>query len=73
LGVFGWGVGGIEAEAAMLASLLDLIPEVIGSAYTAAYSEGATANRSVLTVTEMLRQEGVVGKFVSFTVRDCPR
>src|SRR6201988_2154447 len=67
LGVFGWGVGGIEAEAAMLGQPLSmLIPEVIGFKLHGRLPEGATATDLVLTVTEMLRKKGVVGKFVEF-------
>jgi aconitate hydratase len=67
LGVLGWGVGGIEAEAAMLGQPMSmLIPQVIGFKLTGELSEGATATDLVLTVTEMLRQHGVVGKFVEF-------
>ncbi len=67
LGVLGWGVGGIEAEAAMLGQALPmLIPEVVGLRLTGALSEGVTATDAVLTVTEMLRRKGVVGKFVEF-------
>lgn len=67
LGVLGWGVGGIEAEAAMLGqSISMLIPEVIGFKLTGKLPEGATATDLVLMVTEMLRQKGVVGKFVEF-------
>ncbi len=67
LGVLGWGVGGIEAEAAMLGQPLSmLIPQVIGFKLTGALHEGATATDLVLTVTEMLRRHGVVGKFVEF-------
>src|SRR5204863_392546 len=67
LGVFGWGVGGIEAEAAMLGQPSSmLIPEVIGFRLHGRLSEGATATDLVLTVTEMLRKKGVVGKFVEF-------
>jgi len=67
LGVFGWGVGGIEAEAAMLGQPSSmLIPEVIGFRLYGRLSEGATATDLVLTVTEMLRKKGVVGKFVEF-------
>lgn len=67
LGVLGWGVGGIEAEAAMLGqSLSMLIPEVVGFKLTGRLSAGATATDAVLTVTEMLRKKGVVGKFVEF-------
>ena len=67
LGVLGWGVGGIEAEAAMLGQPMSmLIPQVIGFRLHGALPEGATATDLVLTVTEMLRQKGVVGKFVEF-------
>src|SRR3989442_7612811 len=67
LGVLGWGVGGIEAEAAMLGQPLSmLVPQVVGFRLTGALSEGATATDLVLTVTEMLRRKGVVGKFVEF-------
>src|ERR1700686_4359400 len=67
LGVFGWGVGGIEAEAAMLGHPSSmLIPEVVGFRLHGRLSEGATATDLVLTVTEMLRKKGVVGKFVEF-------
>jgi aconitate hydratase len=67
LGVLGWGVGGIEAEAAMLGQPLSmLIPEVVGFKLTGQLREGATATDLVLTVTEMLRKRGVVGKFVEF-------
>jgi aconitate hydratase len=67
LGVLGWGVGGIEAEAAMLGQPFSmLIPEVLGFKLTGALQEGATATDLVLTVTEMLRRAGVVGKFVEF-------
>ncbi|MBI2387180.1 MAG: aconitate hydratase AcnA [Elusimicrobia bacterium] len=67
LGVVGWGVGGIEAEAAMLGQAMPmLIPEVVGFRLTGALSEGVTATDAVLTVTEMLRKKGVVGKFVEF-------
>jgi aconitate hydratase len=67
LGVFGWGVGGIEAEAAMLGQPLSmLVPEVVGFKLHGRLSEGATATDLVLTVTEMLRKRGVVGKFVEF-------
>jgi aconitate hydratase len=67
LGVLGWGVGGIEAEAAMLGQPITmLIPNVIGFKLTGALKEGATATDLVLTVTEMLREKGVVGKFVEF-------
>lgn len=67
LGVLGWGVGGIEAEAAMLGQPITmLIPHVIGFKLTGKLKEGATATDLVLTVTEMLRNKGVVGKFVEF-------
>jgi aconitate hydratase len=67
LGVLGWGVGGIEAEAAMLGQPMSmLIPQVIGFELTGELPEGATATDLVLTVTEMLRKRGVVGKFVEF-------
>ncbi|HXH21541.1 MAG TPA: aconitate hydratase AcnA [Dehalococcoidia bacterium] len=67
LGVLGWGVGGIEAEAGMLGQPSSmLIPEVIGFRLTGQLREGATATDLVLTVTEMLRKKGVVGKFVEF-------
>ena len=67
LGVVGWGVGGIEAEAAMLGrSMPMLIPEVIGFRMTGAMRPGTTATDLVLTVTQMLRKRGVVGKFVEF-------
>ncbi len=67
LAVLGWGVGGIEAEAAMLGQPISmLIPEVIGFKLTGALSEGTTATDLVLTVTQMLRKKGVVGKFVEF-------
>ncbi len=67
LGVVGWGVGGIEAEAAMLGQPVSmLIPQVVGFRLTGRLAEGATATDLVLTVTEMLRKKGVVGKFVEF-------
>ncbi len=67
LAVLGWGVGGIEAEAAMLGQPISmLIPEVIGFKLTGKLNEGITATDLVLTVVEMLRQKGVVGKFVEF-------
>jgi len=67
LSVLGWGVGGIEAEAAMLGQPISmLIPEVIGFRLTGKLREGVTATDLVLTVTEMLRKKGVVGKFVEF-------
>jgi aconitate hydratase A / 2-methylisocitrate dehydratase len=67
LGVFGWGVGGIEAEAAMLGQPLSmLVPEVVGFKLHGRLPDGSTATDLVLTVTEMLRKKGVVGKFVEF-------
>ncbi len=67
LSVLGWGVGGIEAEAVMLGQPVSmLIPEVVGFKLTGALAEGMTATDLVLTVTEMLRKKGVVGKFVEF-------
>jgi len=67
LGVLGWGVGGIEAEAAMLGQPVSmLIPEVVGFKLTGTLAEGITATDLVLTVTQMLRQKGVVGRFVEF-------
>ena len=67
LGVLGWGVGGIEAEAAMLGQPMSmLIPRVLGFELTGELAEGATATDLVLTVTEMLRERGVVGSFVEF-------
>ena len=67
LGVVGWGVGGIEAEAAMLGQpIYMLIPEVIGFKLTGRLPEGATATDLVLTITQMLRKKGVVGKFVEY-------
>ncbi|MBV8702531.1 MAG: aconitate hydratase AcnA, partial [Acetobacteraceae bacterium] len=67
LGILGWGVGGIEAEAAMLGQpIAMLIPDVIGFRLTGKLPEGATATDLVLTVTQMLRRKGVVGKFVEF-------
>ena len=76
LGVLGWGVGGIEAEAAMLGQPVSmLIPEVVGFKLTGRLNEGVTATDLVLTVTNMLRQHGVVGKFVEFYgegLRDLP-
>jgi len=67
LGVLGWGVGGIEAEAAMLGQPVTmLIPEVVGFELTGTLTEGATATDLVLTVVEILRRKGVVGKFVEF-------
>ncbi len=67
LGVLGWGVGGIEAEAAMLGQPVSmLVPQVVGFKLTGKLKEGTTATDLVLTVTEMLRKLGVVGKFVEF-------
>src|SRR6187401_2846584 len=67
LGVLGWGVGGIEAEAALLGEPLSmLVPQVVGFRLSGALPEGATATDLVLTVTEILRQTGVVGKFVEY-------
>ena len=67
MGVLGWGVGGIEAEAAMLGQpIAMLIPDVIGFRLTGRMPEGTTATDLVLTVTQMLRRKGVVGKFVEF-------
>src|SRR5215470_13662946 len=67
LGVLGWGVGGIEAEAAMLGQPVSmLLPQVVGFRLTGGLREGATATDLVLTVTEILRKTGVVGKFVEF-------
>ena len=67
LGVLGWGVGGIEAEAALLGQPVSmLIPQVVGFRLTGRLAEGATATDLVLTVTQMLRKKGVVGKFVEF-------
>ncbi|MBY0407519.1 MAG: aconitate hydratase, partial [Rickettsiales bacterium] len=67
LGVLGWGVGGIEAEAAMLGQPVSmLIPEVVGFKLSGKLKEGTTATDLVLTVTQMLRKKGVVGKFVEF-------
>ncbi len=67
LGVVGWGVGGIEAEACMLGQPISmLLPQVVGFKLTGALSEGTTATDLVLTVTQMLRKKGVVGKFVEF-------
>ena len=67
LGVLGWGVGGIEAEAAMLGQPISmLIPQVVGFRLTGQLPEGATATDLVLTIVEMLRKHGVVGKFVEF-------
>ncbi len=67
LGVLGWGVGGIEAEAAMLGQPVSMIiPEVVGFRLSGTLAEGVTATDLVLTVTQMLRKKGVVGKFVEF-------
>ena len=67
LGILGWGVGGIEAEAAMLGQPISmLLPEVVGFELSGSLAEGATATDLVLTVVEMLREKGVVGKFVEF-------
>ena len=67
LGILGWGVGGIEAEAAMLGQPVTmLMPEVVGFKFEGKLTEGATATDLVLTVTQMLRKKGVVGKFVEF-------
>ena len=67
LGVLGWGVGGIEAEAAMLGEPVSmLVPQVVGLGLTGRLREGATATDLVLTVTELLRRTGVVGKFVEY-------
>jgi len=67
LGVLGWGVGGIEAEAAMLGQAVSmLIPQVVGFKLTGGLKEGATATDLVLTIVEILRKHGVVGKFVEF-------
>ncbi len=67
LGILGWGVGGIEAEAAMLGQPVSmLIPEVVGFKLVGKLSEGVTATDLVLTITEMLRKKGVVGKFVEY-------
>ncbi|MDX6722019.1 MAG: aconitate hydratase, partial [Solirubrobacteraceae bacterium] len=67
LGVLGWGVGGIEAEAAMLGQPMSmLIPQVVGFKLSGELREGTTATDLVLTVTELLRRKGVVGKFVEF-------
>jgi aconitate hydratase len=67
LGVLGWGVGGIEAEAAMLGQPVSmLLPQVVGFKLSGELAEGATATDLVLTVTQMLRQKGVVGRFVEF-------
>ncbi len=67
LGILGWGVGGIEAEAAMLGQPISmLIPRVVGFKLTGDIPVGVTATDVVLTITDMLRKHGVVGKFVEF-------
>ena len=67
LGVTGWGVGGIEAEAVMLGQCMSMVlPQVVGFRLTGELPQGATATDLVLTCTQMLRQRGVVGKFVEF-------
>merc|ERR1719379_2619181 len=67
LGVVGWGVGGIEAEAVMLGQAISMVlPEVVGFKFTGELPQGATATDLVLTCTAMLRKRGVVGKFVEF-------
>src|SRR5579885_2414829 len=67
LSVLGWGVGGIEAEAAMLGQPISMVlPEVVGMRLSGTLREGATATDLVLTVTQMLRKRGVVGRFVEF-------
>ena len=67
IGVLGWGVGGIEAEACMLGQpLYFLVPEVIGLRLRGSLPIGSTATDLVLTITELLRKEGVIGKFVEF-------
>src|SRR5205807_5868769 len=67
LGVLGWGVGGIEAEACMLGQPISmLLPPVVGFKLTGKLAPGATATDLVLTVTQMLRKKGVVGRFVKF-------
>ncbi len=72
LGVLGWGVGGIEAEAAMLGQPVSmLIPKVVGFKLTGSLKEGVTATDLVLTITELLRKHGVVGKFVEFYGQGC--
>ena len=74
IGVLGWGVGGIEAEAGMLGQPVSmLIPQVVGFKLTGELAEGATATDLVLTVTEMLREHGVVGKFVEFYGEGCAK
>jgi aconitate hydratase A / 2-methylisocitrate dehydratase len=73
LGVLGWGVGGIEAEAAMLGEPISmLVPQVVGFRLTGALPEGATATDLVLTVTQLLRKAGVVGKFVEYFGQGLP-
>ncbi|MGH3131239.1 MAG: aconitate hydratase AcnA, partial [Gaiellaceae bacterium] len=73
LGVLGWGVGGIEAEGAMLGQAISmLVPQVVGFKLTGKLPEGATATDLVLTVTQILRQTGVVGKFVEYFGRGLP-
>jgi aconitate hydratase len=70
LGVVGWGVGGIEAEAAMLGQPMDMLaPDVVGFKMTGKLTEGVTATDLTLTVTQMLRNKGVVDKFVEFTAQ----
>src|SRR5437762_10607104 len=72
LAVLGWGVGGIEAEAAMLGQPISmLLPEVIGVRLTGKLAEGATATDLVLTITQMLRRRGVVGRFVEYCGPGC--
>ena len=74
IGVVGWGVGGIEAEAAMLGQPVSmLIPRVVGFKLSGELPDGSTATDLVLTITEMLREHGVVGKFVEFYGRASPR
>ena len=70
LGVLGWGVGGIEAEAVMLSQpFYMLAPQVVGVRLTGGLREGTTATDAVLTITQMLRKHGVVSKFVEYTGR----
>ena len=72
LSVLGWGVGGIEAEAAMLGQPISMnIPEVVGLELKGSLKEGITATDLVLTITKILREKGVVGKFVEFLEMDC--
>lgn len=72
LGIVGWGVGGIEAESVMLGQNISMVlPEVVGFKLTGSLSEYTTATDLVLTVTEMLRKRGVVGKFVEFFGPGC--